>query len=510
MDAHVFRRLAVALAPILHGARLEKIQSPVENVFVLTIYSQKRKQHLVLKASRRDPFLYLAKQRPVAMASPSAPIMRMRKYCVGRRIASYAIDWLNRKILLLFSTGMSDDFAPNLETWLVLDLREGLKLVLGSCPPLPPDDENIEWPKNVSEIIADAEKWRDFPMLSPALRRSLAKYDELDAQALLMDLQVGGGDLFVYGEGLQAEIFAWPLPPNLAGQKTEQVFEDPIIATALIGDALVLGTAAERMRSAEALPQRREINRLNRLLQKLDDEELRLKKLASLQEQGLILQNIMWQYSADTKLDYIETEDAKLELDPRFTLSENMQKFFHKAGRGRRGLNYLKERRQVLEQQLHAVENTMTNVLAGANTNSNDAKKLKKTENSNSLASLNLPKGIEAFSSVDNFIILRGKDAKGNWAALRAASAHDLWLHVEGGPGSHCIIRRHFAGQDIPESTIKEAAKLAAIKSWQKDSPHADIICAEVRHVKPMRNAPAGTVRIDKVWRSFRVTLTDS
>ena len=56
MDAHVFRRLCDALAPVLLGARLEKIQSPAEHVYVLTIYgSRQRKQHLVFKAGRRDP-----------------------------------------------------------------------------------------------------------------------------------------------------------------------------------------------------------------------------------------------------------------------------------------------------------------------------------------------------------------------------------------------------------------------------------------------------------------------
>ncbi len=510
MDAHVFRRLANSLAPLLNGARLEKIQSPLEDVFVFTFYAQKRKQHLILKSSRRNPFIYLAKTRPVTQAAPSAPIMRMRKYCAGRRIAYCAVDWLNRKLLLLFRASSNEDANP--ETWLSLDLREGPKLILGTCPPLPQEDEAIDWPSHISNILADGEEWRNFPMFTPALRRTLTKLDELDGQALLMDLQAGGGDLFIYGEDMQAEIFAWPLPKELVAERDEQVFEDPILATTFMGDALVLGAAAKVLRSANALPHQREYLRLERLLNKLNDEEIRLNNLVALQESGLMLQNIMWQHNPDAKLSSIESEGVSIKLDPRYTLSENMQMFFHKAGRGRRGLQYLVERRENLQGQLQALQQTMQDVLAGAATQNNN-KHAKNADDKNkkysSLVKLNLPKGVEAFHSEDDFIILRGKDAKGNWAALRTASAHDLWLHVEGGPGAHCIIKRHFSGQEIPQTTINEAARLAAIKSWQKDSPHAEIISAEVRHVKPMRNAAAGTVRIDKVWLSFRVALSE-
>ncbi len=502
MDAHVFRRFATSLAPILEGARLEKIQSPAEHVFVLTFYANKRKQHLILKSSRRAPFIYIAKERPVATAPPTAPIMRMRKYCAGRRIASCAVDWLNRKLLLLFRTNIADDASP--ETWLVLDLRNGPMLVLGSCPDLPVEDDAIAWPEKVNISETSQEDWRDFPVLTPILRRTLSQLDELDAKALLMDLQMGGGDLFVYGQDMQAQILAWPLPLNLADGQNERIFEDPIEATSCIGDALVLGAAAQKVRNVESLPHKRQLLRLTKLLEKLEDEELRLNKLTSMQEHGLALQNIMWQHDPHTKLSSIETENSTLELDPRYTLSENMQRFFHKAGRGRRGLQYLDERKAHIKEQLSALQNSVNF------TETIEKKHNKDSTDKPSLLHANLPRGVEAFHSVDNFVILRGKDAKGNWAALRLAAAQDLWLHVEGGPGAHCIVRRHFAGQDIPQTTVDEAARLAATKSWQKDSPYAQIICAEVRHVKPMRNAAAGTVRIDKVWRSFRVALTDA
>ena len=118
-----------------------------------------------------------------------------------------------------------------------------------------------------------------------------------------------------------------------------------------------------------------------------------------------------------------------------------------------------------------------------------------------------LPKNVQLFISEDGFALLRGRDAKGNLAARKLAAPHDIWLHADNGPGSHVIIRRAHGGQPVPERTLDQAGGLAACKSWQRDAASARIIYAEVRHVKPLRNAPAGTVRIDKVFASREVPV---
>ncbi len=518
MDVHVFRRFCEALTPLLTGARLEKIQSPLENVFVFTFYAKQKKQHLVLKVGRRDAFCYLAKERPVTDAPPSAMVMRWRKYCSGRRIVSCTADWIGRRILLLFHTNNPELNTQNTpETWLVLDLREGPQLILGKSPALDFMEEEVSWPS--PEHVLDAcDNWRQWPVLSPALRRILPSLDLLDSQALLLDLEMGGGDLFVY-EALDVEeqsrdkalISAWPLGLGTYSHLQERVFESPLEATSHVGDALVLGVGAEKIRHKAALPHQREAQRLERLMAKLNDDEHRLLAMANAQELGLVLQRELWKYGPQEKLASVETDDVtypRIMLDAKLTVRDNMQALFHKAGRGRRGLEYLEKRRQELQAQLAAAQNRAMVVEAGAaDLRPQRTKPGAKPVAQSMVAVPNLPKGVQAFKSSDGILILRGKDAKGNGAALRAAAAKDLWLHVEGGPGSHCIIRRQFSGQEISEATLQEAASLAAVKSWQRDNPTAQILCAEVRHVKPMRGAATGTVRIDKVWRSFRIDI---
>ena len=54
------------------------------------------------------------------------------------------------------------------------------------------------------------------------------------------------------------------------------------------------------------------------------------------------------------------------------------------------------------------------------------------------------------------------------------------------------------------------AGALAACKSWQKDAARARILYAEVRHIRSMRGAGTGTVRMDKILYSREVPVDAS
>ena len=184
-----------------------------------------------------------------------------------------------------------------------------------------------------------------------------------------------------------------------------------------------------------------------------------------------------------------------------------MEALFHTAKRGRRGLAHLARRRAALEEEEAALAGARQAFLSpdaapgtGADQKSISAAVMPK----------NLPKSVRAFVSDDGFILLRGRDARGNLAARKLAAPHDIWLHAENGPGAHVIIRRAYAGQEVPEQTLVQAGILAACKSWAAGSGKASIIYAEARHVKTLRAAPAGTVRIDKTYCSRRVATDDA
>ena len=220
------------------------------------------------------------------------------------------------------------------------------------------------------------------------------------------------------------------------------------------------------------------------------------------QEQGkaILIQQNLWQIDKNSKVASLTLEDCTkaqsetLTLDPRITILENMRRFFHTAERGRRGLTFLAKRKQALQEE----EAKLAEGLAPKNPAQNKSQEA---------ATQILPKSVQGFRSSDGFLLLRGRTAQGNLEARKLAKGHDIWLHTAGGPGSHVIIRVAYPGQTIPEQTLIEAGQLAAIKSWQKDAHDAEITFAEIRHIKPMRGAGVGTVRIDKVVTTRQVPL---
>ena len=507
MDAHLFRRFCDALVPRIMGARMEKIHAPGPGVTVFSMYGgdgRDGKRHLVLKADRKSPLLFSADHRIPVNAQPPAFVMRLRKHVSGKRITRAVCRWTERRLWL----GLSGD----VQTWLCLDLREGPSLSLEA--PLPEDDP--AWPDGDVSALPP-ESWKEWQVLTPALRRTLAFLDPLDAGALLMDLQFGGGDVFLYeNERGRCEISAWPLPAKqlkaMGGTWTETVMEDPVAALAKAGETLVYGEVAEHARQAAARPFSAEASRLGKLLSKLDNEEKRLSAMRDRQNDALLLQSQLYLFGPADKLDSVTLNGPEgpvtLKLDKKRTVRENMADMFHQAGRGRRGLEHLTRRRAEVQAQKEEAEAARLRMLASVS-GAGAAPKAgeKKTGGKNAALPQGLPKQVQAFRSSDGFLMLRGRDTRGNALALKLAAAHDYWLHTADGPSAHVIIRRDHAGQEVPERTLHEAGVLAALKSWQKDAETASIQYSLAKYIHPMKNAAPGMVRIDRSEGAFRVRI---
>ena len=535
MDAHLFRLFCTAACPLLAGARLAKVQEPAEGVLTFNFELFRphpllgRKPQLVFRPGRKEPFAFLSSARTSANAEPSAYVMRLRKHAAGRTVRCAVPDWTGRELWLLMSGAMPGRERPSAEgsgageadqdaklVWLCLSLREGARLFFLSEDETPKPAEPV-WPEAGNLALA-CEDWRAWPVLTPALRRTLKGMDPLDASALMADLEAGGGDVFLYTradpeEGAQrrpvVKVSCWPLPPEQAEGLVEEAVADPLEALMRAGGDLVLAEAGRRAAQQAAQPLLRREKHLLQLLARQDEETERLQKMLALGAQGRLLQGWLWQWPQDyrAKLVSVEGEDGPVDiaLDPRFTLRENMERFFHQAKRAARGFAHVEARRRALAEELKAVQDRRREVLMGGAGARREAKKAQPQA-----LPAETPKRVQVFASSDGFTLLRGRDARGNLEVRRLASPHDIWVHAEGGPGAHVIIRRSHGGEAVPERTLDEAGSLAALKSWLKDEPSALLTYCEVRHVKPLRGAPLGTMRMDKVLFTRTVPVDPS
>ncbi|MBF8260059.1 MAG: putative RNA-binding protein, snRNP like protein, partial [Actinobacteria bacterium] len=96
------------------------------------------------------------------------------------------------------------------------------------------------------------------------------------------------------------------------------------------------------------------------------------------------------------------------------------------------------------------------------------------------------------------YAILVGKNNVGNDRIVKELSVPgDLWLHAQGIPGSHVLVKV-IPGKETPKEVIEEAARLAVLHSKAKGASNVHVFLAEARHVSKFKGAKPGLVRITK------------
>lgn len=202
--------------------------------------------------------------------------------------------------------------------------------------------------------------------------------------------------------------------------------------------------------------------------------------------------------SANVLNYYSENEEyIDIPLDENKTPSENIQSYYKKY-------NKLKKTEEMALIQIKSAEEEMQ-YLQSVHTNIKNAEtyeeieeirkellstgyiRFKKSENKKSKDSKPLH-----FVSSDGLDIYVGKNnLQNDYLTLKFSDKHDLWLHTKDIPGSHVIIK---GGRDIPDSTLEEAAIMAAYYSKSKDSSKVAVDYTEVKNVKKPSGAKPGMV----------------
>ncbi|MBI3536555.1 MAG: DUF814 domain-containing protein, partial [Chloroflexi bacterium] len=197
-----------------------------------------------------------------------------------------------------------------------------------------------------------------------------------------------------------------------------------------------------------------------------------------------------------------------IRLDPKFSAVENAQKYFAEykrlkvaaarvpalLARANADLEYAEQMLNDLELAENRAEIDAVMHAARAAGLVNQTRRVPKIP-----ARVSAPREIK---SRDGFTILIGKNARQNEdITFNHARPNDLWLHARGVAGAHVVIRG--AGKEIPLSTIKEAAQLAAQNSQARNESRVDVIVTEKKNVRRVRGGKPGmvTVREERVVR---------
>lgn len=283
-----------------------------------------------------------------------------------------------------------------------------------------------------------------------------------------------------------------------------------------IGDRI--GQRSQSIRKTISVKLDRTINKLEK--QKLELSESKDREMfkvygdlisANIHNIGKGLENVELENFYDENLNLIS-----IPLDKKISAALNAQKYFKKYSKLKNAnILLLKEIPQTenevvyLENVLMSIENSTEIkelneikdelIIEGYIKDSNKKGKKKKKEES-----LSKP---NHYISKDGYDIFVGKNNKQNdYLTLKFAHKEDLWLHVENMPGSHVIIQRK--SEDIPNTTLEEAAALAAHFSKGKNGSHIPVAYTEKKNVKKPKNAKTGMVIYDN-FKTITITPTN-
>lgn len=93
--------------------------------------------------------------------------------------------------------------------------------------------------------------------------------------------------------------------------------------------------------------------------------------------------------------------------------------------------------------------------------------------------------------------LIVGRTAQQNdRVSFRVARESDLWFHVQGWPGSHCLLRLE-ANQDATQGQLQLAADVAAHFSKARGEASVPVTCCSPKQLKRASGAGPGSVKLD-------------
>ncbi len=495
MDSNFFRFFFTEVGPWLKGRRFGKIYQPCPKIWTLQFGY---KDYLILHTDKKSSALFLSSSKPNNPKEPTVQAKWWRKRLAKRRIEDYLLNWPQRQVAFRLSSGEGN--------WLLIDIIRGLYL-----PDSLPEQFGLDpnWP-DMEEIFNTKDSYKVYPQLSPPLRQTLKSLSYLEGQNLLEELKNGRPDYYYLcsSDKMKPTLYPWPVPSSWREEMNCDHFLSAKEAAFAYGWQAVNQTMYSQKQ--EQREERKRVRRIERKLERVDGDESRLKEWLTLKEWADILQINLHRLDYNQRVSVLELEDwtgknQEIYLDPGLTILENMNQWFKKARKARRGLEILQWRRESLKNELAD---------QGQRTRS-DPGILPESEQYNSLQSprndrVSSWKGLQVrvYRSSDHYIMLRGKNQRANHKLLSyVAKPFDFWFHVRYGTGAHVILQRDSEMQTVPRQSMVQAAILAGLASDQSLDSKGEVMCALVRNVRKIKGAALGEVRVDKVQENLRVSL---
>ncbi len=443
------------LASLLEGARVERILQGKEDGGLYILCRRNRENRMVLLSPRRSmPRLHLVSRKPQSSDEPLPLILNLRSRLVGTRVKNVSVLNQDRVVEISFS-GASRDYRLIFEltgSSTNLYFTDGELRILSTYHPVSATDRS-------RRLLLPGS-----PYLPPQKRAwsRISRTDLPDAS---------------YSPNRSAEIYYERLAEEqrLASLRTE------------VGSAL---------RKAIARAERRQAALIKDLQAVQDADEFRKKG-------DLVLANLQHLRAGMESADLAgyDGKQAVVSLDPKRTPSQNAELYFKKYKKARAGHPLVKERLVKTEKELSFLrshEKELENapdkeILLAIRADLIGRGYLQQAASGNRGSA---PKSIPGVRKIifQGWGIFVGKSAAGNdHLTQKLARPDDIWLHAEGLPGSHVLVKNP-GKTDIPPDILLYAASLAARYSKGKHAAKVPVVYTRARAVNKPKGAKPGLV----------------
>ena len=554
LDAVCMTALAEELRRALEGGKVDKIYQPTRDEVVLHMRTGRGNRKLLLSANPQHPRAQLTGLTRENPETPPMFCMLLRKYFLGGRILDISQPSMERLLDFRFET--LSELGDRVERRLVLecigrksnlimlddsgritdclrradaDLSAQRPVMPGMFYQLPastgkldptvmPEEERTALILSQAPEGEGQDKWLldTFSGISPLVARELefqsgGSREELAARMTRLAGIIGRRDftaVTLVREGKSFEFSFMPIlqyGPSVELKRYESFSQ-------MLDDYYEQKEAQERVKQRGQDFIRSVTQARNRTVRKIANQEQDLRNAADREKMrrygDIITTNFYQMRKGQTVLraqDYYDPDCAEVEipLDPLLTPQQNAAKYYKdykkaqkaeemlaiQLDKNRRELDYLDSVLQTIsmsegDRDLQEIrQELMENGYLRQHKRKMTAKGKQKIVHS---------KPMEFRSSAGLTILVGKNNSQNDRLTLKDADKRDIWLHVQKLHGSHVILKT--GGVEPDETSLTEAAMLAAWFSQGKDSGQVPVDYTPVRVVKKPAGAKPGFV----------------
>ena len=539
----------------LTGSRIYKIAQPETDELLLTLKTETGQKRLLISAGASLPLIYLTENnKPSPMTAPNF-CMLLRKHIQNGRITGISQPGLERviridiehldelgdlckKTLIVEIMGKHSNIIFCGEDNKIIDSIKHISGMVSSVREvLPGRDYFIPETQNKADpLTSDKENflartfekavplykalYSTFTGFSPVIAQEICYRASLDADRPAQSFDEADREkLYTVFSSFIEDIKSGNFTPNIVYENKSPVEFASVALTMYSADSAVTyesvsalleqyyaqKNAVTRIRQKSVDLRKIVQTALERNIKKYD---LQLKQLKDTEKRdkyrvyGELINTYGYGIEEGAEsmeaMNYYTNEMITIPLDPLLTPSENAKKYFDKYGKLKRTYEALSELTIEVKQEIEHLESILTSLdIALLEEDLVQIKEeLTQTGYIRRKGSTKKQKVTSRpfhYISSDGYHMYVGKNNfQNDELTFKFATGSDWWFHSKTYPGSHVIVKTN--GDDLPDSTFEEAAKLAAYYSKGRDQEKVEIDYTEKKNVKKPNGAKPGFV----------------